>query len=335
MVIRKAETGWLVDCQPGGRGSWRFRKTFRTQAEARAYEAWLTTQVNQNPKWVPEKRDTRRLSELVDLWYQHHGVGLKAGANTWGRLKFLCANLGDPVADRFTVEDFTAYRTKRLAAGTHRNSINREHSYLRSVFNELRRLGFWKRENPLSHLRQFRIDDRELSFLTGEQIESLLEALRCGRNPHAYLVAKVCLATGARWSEAETLTIRQVAHGQIQYGNTKSGRVRVVPIDEGLQQELLAHHDPIATGERLFAYAYSAFNAAVERIGPRLPEGQSTHVLRHTFASHFMMNGGSILALQKILGHANLTMTMRYAHLAPDPLQEARRLNPLARLTPR
>jgi hypothetical protein len=42
------------------------------------------------------------------------------------------------------------------------------------------------------------------------------------------------------------------------------------------------------------------------------------HALRHTFASHFMMAGGNILTLQKLLGHSTLTMTMRYAHLAPD-----------------
>lgn len=43
-----------------------------------------------------------------------------------------------------------------------------------------------------------------------------------------------------------------------------------------------------------------------------------------------MMNGGNILTLQRILGHANVTMTMRYAHFSPDHLQEAKRLNPLA-----
>ncbi len=51
-------------------------------------------------------------------------------------------------------------------------------------------------------------------------------------------------------------------------------------------------------------------------------------MLRHTFASHFIMNGGNILVLQKILGHSSLTMTLRYAHLAPDHLQEAITLGP-------
>jgi integrase len=47
------------------------------------------------------------------------------------------------------------------------------------------------------------------------------------------------------------------------------------------------------------------------------------HDLRHTFASHFMMNGGNIYDLQKILGHTSLDMTQRYAHLAPEHLVQA------------
>jgi integrase len=46
------------------------------------------------------------------------------------------------------------------------------------------------------------------------------------------------------------------------------------------------------------------------------------HALRHTFASHFVMNGGNILTLQKILGHSDIKMTLQYAHLAPDFLGE-------------
>ena len=45
------------------------------------------------------------------------------------------------------------------------------------------------------------------------------------------------------------------------------------------------------------------------------------HDCRHSFASWFMMRGGSLLALKSILGHADLTMTQRYAHLAADHLR--------------
>jgi site-specific recombinase XerD len=44
------------------------------------------------------------------------------------------------------------------------------------------------------------------------------------------------------------------------------------------------------------------------------------HDLRHTFASHFMMNGGNIYDLQKVLGHTKTEMTQIYAHLAPEHL---------------
>jgi len=49
----------------------------------------------------------------------------------------------------------------------------------------------------------------------------------------------------------------------------------------------------------------------------RLPP-KPWHSLRHTFASHFMMAGGNILTLQKLLGHSDIATTMTYAHLSPD-----------------
>jgi len=45
------------------------------------------------------------------------------------------------------------------------------------------------------------------------------------------------------------------------------------------------------------------------------------HGCRHHFASWFMMRGGNLLALSKILGHAKVSMTEKYAHLAPDHLR--------------
>jgi site-specific recombinase XerD len=110
-----------------------------------------------------------------------------------------------------------------------------------------------------------------------------------------------------------------------------------VPVDESLIEWLNNHlkgrNDEHGTATmRVFVYGYAAFREAIDECGIELPKGQLTHVLRHTFASHFTMNGGNILVLQRILGHSSLTMTMRYAHLAPEHLQEARLLNPMAKL---
>ncbi len=50
-------------------------------------------------------------------------------------------------------------------------------------------------------------------------------------------------------------------------------------------------------------------------------DGFHFHDTRHHFASWFVMRGGSLQALKELLGHASLTMTMRYAHLSPDHLR--------------
>jgi integrase len=52
------------------------------------------------------------------------------------------------------------------------------------------------------------------------------------------------------------------------------------------------------------------------------PTARGFHGLHHMFASHFMMSGGNILTLQKLLGHSSVAVTMKYAHLAPDFMRD-------------
>lgn len=118
-------------------------------------------------------------------------------------------------------------------------------------------------------------------------------------------------------------------NNQVSFTDTKSGKNRSVPITQALYDEI-HEHAKLTKGNAVFTGSISSFRRALKRTTIELPKGQAAHVLRHTFASHFMMNGGNILALQKILGHSDIKMTMRYAHLSPDFLEEAVRLNPLS-----
>ena len=63
----------------------------------------------------------------------------------------------------------------------------------------------------------------------------------------------------------------------------------------------------------------TAFENAVAEAGI---ENLHFHDLRHHFASQFVMRGGSLQALKELLGHADLKMTLRYAHLAPRYLRD-------------
>lgn len=199
MTIKRVKTGWQVNIQPGGRGAKRLKKTFPIKAEALAWERHIRAKVQEAPGWTPPKKDTRHLTDLVELWFRHHGSGLRAGIDTHKRLLAMCHAMGHPYADAFTTDVFAEYRAKRIANGITANNMNREQAYLRAVFNELIRLGHWHKENPLKNLRAFKIQERELSYLTNEQIVDLLAVLAQGKNTHVALISKLCLATGARW----------------------------------------------------------------------------------------------------------------------------------------
>lgn len=331
MGIKKSAGGWLVDIQPGGRGAKRIRKTLATKAEAIQFEAWATSQAATTAAWEMPKRDGRKLLDLIEIWQSHHGINLRH-RSTYPTLVRICETLGNPLADSLKTEHFADYRTTRLAEGITPNTVNREHAYLRAMFNELIRLGSWTRDNPLARIRQFKIAERELSFLTNSQITALLLALAKRRDQDALLITKICLSSAARWDEAESLKLSQLHSGMVHYTQTKTDRNRSVPIDDELANEIREFHaskDGLASGH-IFKSSVGAFRMAIKDAQIELLDGQLTHVLRHTFASHFVMRGGNILVLQKVLGHKDLKTTMIYAHLAPGHMEEVRHLNPLA-----
>ncbi|MCK7104280.1 tyrosine-type recombinase/integrase [Enterobacter cloacae] len=330
MAVRKNPAGgWLCEIYPNGAKGKRIRKKFATKGEALAFKQYTV----QNP-WQEEKEDRRTLKALIDAWYSAHGITLKDGLKRQLAMHHAFECMGEPLARDFDAQMFSRYREKRLKGEYARSArvkevsprtLNLELAYFRAVFNELNRLGEWKGENPLKNMRPFRTEEMEMAWLTQEQIARLLAECRRHDNPDLENVVRICLATGARWSEAEGLKKSQLSKYKITYINTKGRQNRTVPVSKALYDAL-----PDNKNGRLFSDCYGAFRSALQRTGIELPAGQLTHVLRHTFASHFMMNGGNILVLQRVLGHTDIKMTMRYAHFAPDHLEDAVKLNPLA-----
>ncbi|MGC3833402.1 phage integrase [Moritella viscosa] len=322
MSIKSIPNGYEVDCRPQGRSGKRYRKKFKTKGEAQQYERWLLSTQNQKG-WVEKSADKRPLLDLIDLWYRYHGQQLKRPEKELKHLLSIDKDLGHPRADQVTKQRVMQFRADKMAIGNKATTINRSQVRLSGVFTVLIKAGEFHNEHPLKGIGKLKIRATEMGFLNKKEIIQLLDNL----DGDELNIAKLCLSTGARWSEAAELRGNDIIHGRVTFNDTKNGKNRTVPITSELMNDIYKGK----TG-RLFNGSYMEFYDVLKAQGFDLPKGQATHVLRHTFASHFMMNGGNILTLQKILGHSTIMQTMTYAHLAPDYLNEAMALNPMSTL---
>lgn len=157
-----------------------------------------------------------------------------------------------------------------------------------------------------------------------------------------HLLYKIVLHTGMRFGEAQALawssvdfenrliTIRRsyCNVSKVIRETTKSGKIRHVPLGQAIYNDLLEAH-----ARRTNALVLTLNDRLIDKSNLRnryfyrdmRESGVSRirfHDLRHTFASHFMMNGGNIYTLQAILGHSDIKMTSRYAHLAKTHFAE-------------
>lgn len=321
MTISKLPDGrYLVDVRPQGRDGKRLRKRFSTKSEAQQYERWAVASFH-NKDWKERPADRRQLSELIDIWYQLKGQMMKSAKNTLNKVKAIDKRLGYPRADQISKKMIANYRAKRFEEGVSANTINRDITAVSAVFGTLIETGNFHDKNPFSGTRKLKVATAEMGFLSLAEIAALLHELPSDEQ----LAAELSLSTGARWGEVVRLVNTRVTHGRVTFIDTKNGKDRTVPISKKLEKELSAR----GRGLIFPNVDYGIVREAIKKVAPDLPKGQAVHALRHTFASHFIMNGGNILVLQKILGHAKIQQTMVYAHLAPDYLQDAVRFNPM------
>lgn len=320
MAIKKLNDGrYEVDIRPNGKDGQRVRRIFDRKIEATNFEKY--TIVNAK-KFSSDKVQSGRirLSELLDKWWLYHGQTLKNGSIEKRHLIKTVNALDDPTMNQLDKHALLEHRGMRLFDGVSPSTINRDMYRLSGMISALKKLEMYKGDNPLRGLPPLKEKPPELTFLSDDEISHLLNSL----SGDYRRIALLCLSTGARWGEAEMLDSKHVHQGRVTFAYTKNGKKRIIPISDSLEKEIKTRK----TG-KLFHVDYGTFRKKLKIVKPDLPDGQATHVLRHTFASHFVMNGGNIVALKEILGHASINQTMAYAHLAPDYLQLAIKLNPL------
>jgi integrase len=133
---------------------------------------------------------------------------------------------------------------------------------------------------------------------------------------HGGFVLRFLLGTGLRWAEACRARREHIRGVLLEVSHTKSGRVRRVP----LSPELLREID--ACEPQLVPYAAGS-PGSFSRVIRRYTGIADFHVhrCRHTFAMRWLAAGGNLAVLQQILGHRDLSTTMRYARVTDELIE--------------
>jgi integrase len=189
----------------------------------------------------------------------------------------------------------------------------------------------WEYLDAVPHLPRIKVPEPRFDFYSPEESQALLVAARSEEERLLFLFA---LHNGARageqlafewsdidWINRKVIFCRSSTRGVV--GPTKSGRERHVPLTPMLENALKSHRH--LRGKLVFCNAdaspytlwqlHDRLEMTCRRAGLRKVRW---HDLRHSFASQLVVKGVPIRQVQEWLGHATVTMTMRYAHLAPN-----------------
>jgi len=228
--------------------------------------------------------------------------------------------------------DVTEHQEKK---GVRAHTVNFEIRTLKLVFNLAIKWGHLK-ENPTKEVAKLKVNDSTSPrFLTVDECRRLLEACP----PELYSIYFTFLNTGMRKAELENLEWEDIdfERRKISIRRKESWQPKTVereiPFNDALHDllENLRRDNAVTHRSR---YVFCAKDGG--RLKTKLREKlikvakqaeiqdlTRLHTLRHTFASHLVMQGVDLPTVMKLMGHADIQTTMIYAHLASDHLVEA------------
>jgi len=235
-----------------------------------------------------------------------------------------------------TVNHVEAIKARMLDAKRAPATIRYALAVVRQVINFAKDHGMYTGENPVSRVRKPSGDNKRVRFLTHEEGEVLLEALR-EHSIDVYHISLLSLHTGMRAGEIFGLTWGDVdlKGRMLTLKDTKSGHTRFAYMTDQVLEMLFALTKGQAN-ELVFPARGKSRMTRISRTFERvcdelkLNEGITDprqrvvfHSLRHTYASWLLQAGSSIYTVKKLLGHRTLAMTERYSHLADETLKDA------------
>jgi integrase len=238
-----------------------------------------------------------------------------------------------------TRSEVSRFVSQKQAEGLKPSSINRYLMTLKHAFNLALQ---WEvpgvTRNPLQRYPLFKENNLLNRFLTVEEAERLKGALAESPNRELGAIVGFLLVTGARKTEVLEARWEQfdLERRQWRVPKAKSGYHRFIPISDGALLLLQAREAwrgespwvfPNPVTGKPYQEIFNAWNTARRKAG--LPDLR-IHDLRHSFASSLVNGGTPLYEVQKLLGHASIRTTERYAHLAPERLIGSMRISDAA-----
>jgi integrase len=208
-------------------------------------------------------------------------------------------------------------------------TVNRRRTFLSGIFTEAERRSYVDR-NPVRAVSHLPEHNDRLRWLNDSEEDRLL-----GYAPEWFKsIILAALHTGMRKGELLRLKWADLDFEQrlVRASHTKNHRVRYIPMNKRLYNlfQTIDHFSgPKGPSPYVFTNPdtggrYKALNGTFERICERAGFTDVTfHTLRHTFASRLAQAGVPLNNIRELLGHGDMKVTMRYAHLAPNNLREA------------
>ena len=182
--------------------------------------------------------------------------------------------------------------------------------------------------NPTRHIPKYKEQKRE-RFLSKLELDRLGQVLAQSEADSSHVVAafRLLILTGCRLGEIQTLRWSYITGGYLNLPDSKTGarRIPLAPNTQELLDRLprLPDNDFVIAGAKP-KQAVTDLQKPWRRIRTKAKlEAVRIHDLRHTYASNAVMNGVPLVMVGKLLGHTQIQTTMRYAHLADDPIRAA------------
>lgn len=235
--------------------------------------------------------------------------------------------------NRVTRSDVVAFhhavKEKGYAAGT----CNRMLVLMKFIYNCAIRWDILApKGNPCVGVEPLEDNGARERYLTQEEVGRLFDELDCNRNVQVAQVIRLLLYTGARKREVLDARWTEIDwHRQmltVPAARSKSKKPRYIPLSDAAIELLqsLPRQDDIPwvsfnpKTKKPPVSIFSAWDSIRKKVG--LAEVR-LHDLRHSYASFLVNAGRSLYEVQKLLGHHDSKVTMRYAHLSPGALIEA------------